>query len=136
MWHTASSVRSDVCSVLFILVCGPQRDTVLVQAVPKQTKSIQVVVSDGVRLATFLVSSDSAKIIGWGDCMIEPTTSISGSFRLQMGSLVLVTRRTPSLSTNFPPDVVVASTMGCVVVAFVLIIAAAVYAFQDSGSSI
>eukprot|EP01035_Chromulina_nebulosa_P026363 gene26363-34492_t len=104
-------------------------DTVLVQAVPKQTKSIQVVVSDGVRLATFLVSSDSAKFIGWGDMhdrtydkykrFFSPSDGPAGIGYEAYSFTIYPT------ADHFPPDVVVASTVGCVVVvAFVLIIAA------------
>lgn len=103
-------------------------DTVLFQAVPTNSKSIQIVVSDGVRLATFVVSSDSAKFIGWGDMHDRTYDHYRRSYtppEVSSGYSAFSFAIYPT-AEFFSPNDMVASIVGCgVTVAFILIVAVA-----------
>jgi signal transduction histidine kinase len=103
-------------------------DTVLEEVVPAHSKGIQIVVSDGLRSATFLVASDSTRFLGWGDLHDRLFDQYRRSFSPadpSTGYLEYSFRIYPT-ADFFPSDVSVVSIGSCVaVVLFVLLLTGA-----------
>ena len=103
-------------------------DTVLRDAVPANAENMQIVISDGIQLATFLVATDSVTFIGWGDFhdrtydryrkTYTPNNSKTGYMRYSFSIY--------PTAEFFPQDVMAISIVSCIaVVAFVLLFTSA-----------
>eukprot|EP01036_Dinobryon_divergens_P023365 gene23365-31704_t len=103
-------------------------DTVLLEAVPSGSASIQIVIDDGIQQATFIVSSDSAHFVGWGDVHDRTYDQYSKSYRprdLSMGYHGFTFNMYPT-EEFFPSSATWISSLTCAaVVLFVLLLTVA-----------
>ena len=103
-------------------------DTVLREAVPSDSASVQIVINDGIQQVTFTVSSDSVHFVGWGDRHDRAYDQFSKSYRhrdLSVGYHRFTFNIYPS-AEYFPSSVTVISSLTCgAVVLFVLLLTGA-----------
>lgn len=103
-------------------------DTVLYEAVPSDSASIQIVIDDGVRQATFVVSRGSARFVGWGDVHDRTYDQYRKSYKTKDSSIGYHRFTFNMYPTDefFPPGATVISSLTCsAIVLFVLLLTVA-----------
>lgn len=108
-------------------------DTVLLQAVPSSSKSIQIVIDDGVHKATFIVSSDSVRFVGWGDMHDKSYDQYSHTYRLSdtnVGYGAFTFHLYPT-EDFFPPGATVISSISCAALVFLLLLLTIAFLVHD-----
>lgn len=108
-------------------------DTVLEEVVPAHSKGIQIVVSDGLRSATFLAASDSTRFLGWGDLHDRHFDQYRRTFSPadpSTGYLEYSFSIYPA-ADFFPSDVAVVSIGSCVAVVLLVLLFTSAFLTQD-----